>query len=152
MSGSIVVLGTPVPQGSANAFIVGKVKPHAVVTHDNAETEPWRDSVRAHARREVGPTIRYLRPAAVHVAVEFVMPRRASAPKRSTPPHTRKPDIDKLTRAVLDALTGVVYEDDSQVTEIDASKREAEPGEQPKASIRWWATFDALRRSEGGSR
>ena len=136
MAGSILVLGTPVPQGSAKAFVRGK---HAVVTHDNAATEPWRDSVKNAARAKVGPEIYYLRPAAVHLAVEFVMPRRASAPKRSTPPHTRRPDLDKLLRALGDALTGVVYEDDSQVTGIDACKREAEIGEMPKASIRWWA-------------
>ena len=135
MSGSIVVLGTPVPQGSARAFVRGK---HAVVTHDNAKTMPWRDSVRAHARKVVGPEIEYPRPKAVHLSVQFVMPRRASAPKRSTPPHTRKPDIDKLCRAVADALTGVVYEDDSQIVSLDATKIEADPGEQPKASIRWW--------------
>lgn len=139
MAGSILVLGTPVPQGSAKAFIVGKGKPHAVVTHDNADTMPWRDSIRAHARKQVGPVIEYPRPQAVHLSVDFVMPRRASAPKRSTPKHTRKPDVDKLIRAVADALTGVVYEDDSQIVSVDARKFEAEPGEQPKASIRWWA-------------
>lgn len=138
MAGSILVLGTPVPQGSARAFMVGKVKPHAVVTHDNAETMPWRDSVKAHARKVVGPVIQYPRPIGVHLAVEFVMPRRASAPK-CTPKHTRKPDLDKLVRSVGDALTGVVYEDDSQIVSLDASKREADAGEQPRASIRWWA-------------
>lgn len=138
MAGSILVLGTPVPQGSAKAFVVGKVKPHAVVTHDNDDTMPWRDSIRAHARKQVGPTIEYPRPVGVHVVTEFVMPRRASAPKHSTPKHTRKPDLDKLLRAVGDALTGVVYEDDSQIVGWDASKREAEPGEQPRAIIRWW--------------
>jgi Holliday junction resolvase RusA-like endonuclease len=36
---------------------------------------------------------------------------------------TAPPDIDKLARAVLDALTGIVYDDDSQVIELQATKR-----------------------------
>lgn len=36
---------------------------------------------------------------------------------------TLRPDLDKLVRSVLDALTGIVYKDDSQVSELTASKR-----------------------------
>ena len=32
------------------------------------------------------------------------------------------PDLDKLVRAVLDALTGVCYKDDSQVVYIETEK------------------------------
>jgi Holliday junction resolvase RusA-like endonuclease len=32
------------------------------------------------------------------------------------------PDLDKLIRAILDALTGVVWRDDGQVVDIVASK------------------------------
>lgn len=40
------------------------------------------------------------------------------------------PDIDKLTRAVLDALTGVLYDDDRRVVVIHARKcwTDGEPG------------------------
>jgi Holliday junction resolvase RusA-like endonuclease len=34
-----------------------------------------------------------------------------------------KPDTDKLIRSVLDALTGIVWTDDSQVVEILARKQ-----------------------------
>lgn len=37
--------------------------------------------------------------------------------------YTKKPDIDKLTRSVLDALTGIVYRDDSQVDYVLAQKK-----------------------------
>ena len=39
--------------------------------------------------------------------------------------HTTAPDLDKLTRAVLDALTGVLYLDDKQVIELHARKQYA---------------------------
>jgi crossover junction endodeoxyribonuclease RusA len=55
------------------------------------------------------------------------MPRPKSLPKRVT--HmTKKPDIDKLIRAVLDALKGVAWCDDSQVVSVYASKRYGQPG------------------------
>ncbi len=57
--------------------------------------------------------------SAVKVQLDFVMSKPKSA-KRAFP--SVKPDLDKLVRAVLDGLTGVVYEDDSQVILISASK------------------------------
>lgn len=37
-------------------------------------------------------------------------------------PHTKKPDIDKLLRALLDAMTGIVWADDSQVAFVVVNK------------------------------
>jgi Holliday junction resolvase RusA-like endonuclease len=36
--------------------------------------------------------------------------------------HTKKPDLDKLLRALKDALKGVIYRDDSQVVRVVTSK------------------------------
>ncbi|MDP7337683.1 MAG: RusA family crossover junction endodeoxyribonuclease [Vicinamibacterales bacterium] len=58
---------------------------------------------------------------AVAVELRFALPRPKSLPKKVVE-HLKKPDLDKLTRAVLDALTGVLFKDDSQVVEIVASK------------------------------
>lgn len=44
---------------------------------------------------------------------------RPKSPSYSYPP---RGDIDKLARAVLDACTGIVWDDDSQVVRLDASK------------------------------
>lgn len=42
---------------------------------------------------------------------------------------TTRPDIDKLARAILDALSGIIYEDDKQVIWLSAEKRYSEnPG------------------------
>ena len=54
----------------------------------------------------------------------FVRPKSVKAKKR--PDMTVKPDLDKLCRTVLDALTGVAYKDDSQVIGIIANKRYGE--------------------------
>ena len=37
-------------------------------------------------------------------------------------PHTKKPDLDNLVKAVLDALNGVAFEDDSRICSISAVK------------------------------
>lgn len=37
-------------------------------------------------------------------------------------PKTTKPDIDNLTKAILDALNGIVWKDDAQVTQIKIQK------------------------------
>lgn len=134
-SGQTFIPGTPIPQGSSKAFVV-KGKP--VITSDNGNLKPWRADVAATVRSVVGPTIAYpTGPAALRMM--FLMPRRAAEPKRVTPPHTRKPDLDKLVRAVCDAITGIVVTDDAQFARIDAEKRTAWIGQQPGLILAWTA-------------
>ena len=37
--------------------------------------------------------------------------------------HTKKPDLDNLAKAVLDALNGLAFDDDSQIVKINMEKR-----------------------------
>jgi hypothetical protein len=61
------------------------------------------------------------------LVVEFVMPRPKSLPKtKPTPPHTKRPDVDELLRAIFDALSGVVWLDD--YTSSKRTRRSATPG------------------------
>lgn len=55
----------------------------------------------------------------VHIVVtyEFTRPQRCP---RETP--CIKPDVDKLARALLDALTGLAYVDDGQVVKLEVEK------------------------------
>lgn len=54
--------------------------------------------------------------------------KRAEAFRHLILPTTR-PDLDNLCKAVLDGLKGVVYRDDSQITDLTVTKRYApEPG------------------------
>lgn len=118
----VFVPGRPAPQGSKRH--VG----NGVLLESSKAVAPWRTLVAwtlAQTHRAApldGP---------VAVVLEFVMPRPAAAPKRTTPPAIKKPDVDKLARAVLDAGTGVIWRDDSQVVHLDARKRLAERDEQP---------------------
>lgn len=132
-SGTAFVPGAPAPQGSMKGVVING---RARVVPDNKKTGPWRGHIQSHLIPVIGPSVVY--PCGgVHVAALFVMPRRAAEPKRVTPPHVRKPDLDKLVRAVLDAITGLIVADDSQVTRIEAHKRTAAIGEQPGLHLTW---------------
>ena len=61
----------------------------------------------------------------------FPIPKSASKKKKEQMRdlrilHTKKPDADNIIKAVLDALNGVAYYDDSQVAEVMISKAYAE--------------------------
>ena len=56
------------------------------------------------------------------VDIEFVLSRPASIPQHRRIHSTTKPDIDKLVRAINDALTGILFHDDSQVVGITCIK------------------------------
>ena len=114
----VIVPGLPQPQGSSRAFVRGG-KP--VITSDNPRLASWRMDV-AHcaqaAMREAHLTAPLVGP--VRVAVRFALPK----PQRTRRQHpTVRPDVDKLARAVLDALTlASVWVDDAQVVILVAQK------------------------------
>lgn len=130
----VFVPGRPAPQGSIRAIVHRSTGRAVAIKDNNATQKSWRQDVRDAAQDAWGDRGPIDGP--VCVRIDFVMPRPASTPKRSTPPAIRKPDGDKLERAVWDALTHVVWVDDSRVIEWGGSKRLAEIGETPGARIR----------------
>lgn len=112
----LFIAGNPVPQGSKR---VGRHGRYPVILDDNdKKLKPWRQLLQAHlADTGINPTAE-----PVHVECTFLLPCPQSLPKRSTPAHTKKPDLDKLIRAVLDACTGLAFLDDSQVVELEIRK------------------------------
>lgn len=62
-------------------------------------------------------------------------PRWRSMFVNGSPPHLKKPDVDKCLRAVCDAMTGTVWHDDSQVVVARPRKRYAYPDETTGAIV-----------------
>ena len=126
---SVFIAGHPAPQGSKRH--VG----NGVMIESSKKVKPWRSDIRSGLLDEGGnPHASF--DGAVHTHLEFVMPRPGSTPKRSTPPATKKPDLDKLVRAVFDAIGSAgVWRDDSQVVGALATKRLAEIGETPGCHV-----------------
>lgn len=119
---SFTVQGVPIPQGSTRAFVV---KGRAVTTSANRKTMPWRQQVSGVAL-SVAPAEQWGGP--VHIGMVFRMPRPKSIkPKKRAVPISR-PDLDKLTRAILDSLTGIIWVDDAQVASLTAVKEYADHG------------------------
>lgn len=136
----VFVAGRPAAQGSKRHVGGGRL------IEQSKAVGPWRTVVAWSVAQAwtVGPL-----DGPVVIALDFVMPRPTSTPKRSTPPAIRRPDVDKCTRAVFDAVTGVAWRDDSQVVHVAASKRIAEIGETPGAwiAIREATTADTRPRT-----
>lgn len=119
--------GTPRPQGSAKAFVRGN---RAFITSDNAKLKPYRHTLTQAAletasRGDLSVPLG-VRGVPMEVSIVWTLAKPASKPKRVIHP-TTKPDLDKLCRAVLDSLTGVAYEDDSQVIALSARKQYGMP-------------------------
>ena len=109
------VEGAPVTQGSMKVI-------NGHVLHSRGEALIlWRTMV-AMAARAAGA---FPVTEPVEMTIQFRLARPKSV-KRNFP-HVA-PDLDKLIRAVLDALTGVAYLDDGQVVSIVATKVYGTPG------------------------
>lgn len=65
--------------------------------------------------------------SAIKLVVEYHMPIPKSYSKRRAKecllgPHAKKPDLSNLIKFTEDALNGIVWEDDSLISEIEARK------------------------------
>lgn len=133
----IFVEGKAEPKGSTRAFYVPKLG-RAVITSDNPKVKAWEKAIRVtwvEMMRRQGLGVHHAG-GPFRLETLVVLKRIKSLKKRGpTPPHITRSDIDKMLRSVGDALTGVVWNDDSQIIDIRSRKRYAEPGETPGAHI-----------------
>ena len=138
------VAGIPVPQGSMSAFVRGS---RAIVTDQKgSKLKPWREAIRSTAVDSAGPNWAPL-DCPVRVDLWFAMPKPASTPKTRRTWPMRQPDLDKLARACLDALTQAgVLADDARVVELRAVKDWPEHVQQmsPGVVVRVWRVDEAL--------
>jgi len=122
------VYGIAQPKGSTKAFTYydrNQGKYRAATTSDNTKTKPWQELI-ASAAQEHRPEWG-IHDGAVILSAKFYFfrPKSASATKR--PYHTVKPDLDKLTRSLGDALKGIIYTDDSRVIRQNVTKDYGDP-------------------------
>lgn len=121
--------GIPVTQGSVRAVLPrGSQKPIVVQGSSAAarrSLDAWRGDIAAEARawRAEHPAFVPLT-CPVQLKLSFHLVRPKSHPKtiRTWPTGKNSGDLDKLVRAVFDALTGVLFIDDGQVVGLVTSK------------------------------
>lgn len=127
------VYARPEPQGSVRGFVhqgVFDKKPRAIITTNNKKLKPYRQEL-SHtviaAMLEAGVTPPMAgKHVPVSVVLDFYLERPPSIPKKRTF-IVVKPDIDKLARSTLDALTGNLFLDDAQVVELSVRKHYGVP-------------------------
>ena len=148
---SFFVPGIARPAGSKSAFLnkkTGKI----IVTHANPKTKVWMESVKWFAMKAANRMI--LLDEAVRLELVFLYSRpkshygtgrNAGCLKSSAPRHkTTMPDLDKVNRAIGDALTGIIFKDDSQIVKLESSKSYCGPKEKPGVYI----TINTLQQVE----
>jgi crossover junction endodeoxyribonuclease RusA len=102
---------------------------------NRARLEPWRTAVAAAATTAMDGHELMTGPLQLKVVFVFARPgghfgtgRNASRLKPSAPAYRDSaPDVDKLLRAIGDALTGVVFRNDAQLVIVQAEKHYGEP-------------------------
>ena len=124
---SLWVPGRPVPQGSKRV-INGRL-----IDVNHSELSFWRAEVARGMYALDSPVL--TGPVSVTLDFFFARPQGHFGKKglrKSAPKHPAvRPDLDKLVRAVLDALTGVAFRDDAQVVTLTARKRYCEDNVSP---------------------
>lgn len=112
---------------------------HGILLETNKRLRPWRSLVTEAALATNHPLINH--PVSISLTFRFLRPKghyNKSGLSPKAPAHLTsrlKGDIDKLSRAILDALTGSLLHDDSQVVQLAAHKRYCTPDEKPGALI-----------------
>ena len=138
---SFIVLGRPAPQGSKRH--VG----NGIMVESSKHVRPWRKKIKSTAKSLLPVGWHAILP--VHLETEFLFARpkthfnskgelKDSSYSTPAPIHCTSVvgDIEKLVRSVADALTGVVYEDDSQIISLNSLRRYARTHESESVIIR----------------
>lgn len=139
---TFTVPGKPVPQGGMRAFAKGN---KAFITHSKPkEIGDYRARVALAAQMseakpldgpvELAATFFFDRPKSHYGTGKNARVLKASAPRYPT----GRPDLDKVERALLDALSGICFHDDSQVVEMNTAKAYALDGEGASTVVSLW--------------
>ena len=140
-------LGTPQTQGSKKAFSwidkkSGKARASMVESAGN-KLKSWRSAVSDAARDAMAGHPMIGGPARVAYGFFFLRPKSHYRTGKNSHllksgadswPVT-KPDLDKLIRAVNDAMSGVVYRDDKLIVSMEPCKLWCAPGEPERVEV-----------------
>ena len=123
----IVIYGEPIPQGRPRFARIGKF----VHTYDPQKSKNYKQLVRFWATQQLKKINEFKQfENALCVVVDFYLPipvswskkRRIEAAEGVIRP-AKKPDIDNLYKSLTDALNGLLWVDDSIITDVHIRKR-----------------------------
>ena len=128
------VMGQPVGKARPRVTRAGRV-------YTPKKTEQAEQDIRAMARYVMCDEPPIEGPVELVVTFTMDVPASWSKTKRQQAyaqqiKPAAKPDIDNLAKTVMDAINGVVYQDDAQVVRITATKRYRTECEAPMTTVR----------------
>lgn len=132
----IMIAGEPVAQGRPRAAVVaGRAR-----VFDPKKSKSWKGMARV-AMQEAGAPYIPEGPIAVVIRAFHTCPKgdhrkREPAPRRW---RAKRPDLENVAKAVLDAATGVLWADDAQVARLLVEQFTAAQGVAPRVEIEYSA-------------
>jgi Holliday junction resolvase RusA-like endonuclease len=118
------VEGIPVPKGRPRFRSFGKF----VQTYTDNKTRDFEAKVAETAKVAIGASEPLKTP--LKVFLQFTLPIPASVTKKRLKSildglevHTKKPDLDNLIKATIDGMDKIVFDNDSQIVNISATKK-----------------------------
>lgn len=114
MTELLIIPGEPVAKGRPRMTRTG----HAYTPE---KTRLYEAHIRAIWKRASAQKGSVSQPLRVFVTAYFAVPKSVSKKRRERmegAPHTKRPDGDNIAKAVLDALNGLAFEDDSHIHDL----------------------------------
>jgi Holliday junction resolvase RusA-like endonuclease len=98
-----------------------------VQTYTDIETLKYEDVIRFCAKQAMGSSKPLETPVSVYLYIRVSIPqsyskKRTAACLIGSERPAKKPDIDNVAKAFLDAMNGTIYLDDTQVVELNIKK------------------------------
>jgi Holliday junction resolvase RusA-like endonuclease len=105
-----------------------------MVAYDPKKSRTWKATAQDHMVAAMAGAPPLLGALSCEIAATFTCP--ASEHRKTIPQprrwHAKKPDSENVAKAVLDAATGVLWLDDSQVSRLVVVKAIGAQGEPPR--------------------
>jgi Holliday junction resolvase RusA-like endonuclease len=113
---------------------IGKQRPkfarrgNFVSTYTPTKTRDYETLIAEAARKAMGSSEPLKTPVAAYIYITVPIPasyskKRSTACLEGLERPCKKPDCDNIVKAYFDAMNKIVYEDDSQIVSIHATKR-----------------------------
>lgn len=119
MTYELTIPGPPITKGRPRVSRYGTYTPKKTADFESYVQYCW-----AAVYGGLNPTDKPLRAELVfYMPIPKSVSKKARAAMEQGQAHIKKPDLDNMAKAVLDALNGLAYADDSQIYDLKVSKR-----------------------------
>jgi len=110
----------PIPQARPRFYVRYHGLKGFVGAYDQDRSKSYKEFIAWHGRLKANEA-GLLNPSQQPIALEIIF--QMGKNNRLNEYHTKRPDLDNLIKSVKDALTGIIWKDDSQIVKLRAEKR-----------------------------